>query len=431
MGLPAIIIFCLLLFGYFIYIKRKGADKLALALALLYLFSALTSIIVFQGKPERFESVNIFSYVVLFVFLVISFYPIYRHRKKSYSGVRYLSATASHTIAIVLIALNIPVAIDIIPRAISTYQTMLLDFAIATEMYEETADMVRAQTGSSFEHVADVLRGLSAGIIIFYSFYYLCYPNRKKILLILLWICVFLPIPASLLSASRTGLSYWALEMLISFSIFSGGMGDKPKRRIKTVMLTFGVFLILVFGALTIGRFGASEYNANDNAGSSVAEYFGQGTINFSADVLQNDTYQWGDGTMPFFRQILGLSFSKNIYERQEKWGRVMSIEQGAFYTYIGDLCNDFSPYLTFVLLIIFTAFFDSIINKKECGNVINTSQLFLYFILCGICFDGIFYYSYKTMGGNLKLIANVLFYILLCVNGIRNGRIVNNEIKV
>lgn len=424
MQIVSIAFFCVLLGAYWFNIKKKGAGVIALVLVGLYLLSALTSIIVYNGEPERFESVNIISYIVLFIFIVISFSPIVRFKKESYEGVQVLSSSYSNIIAVVLIALNIPVAVDIIPKAVTSYQSILLDFAIATELYGETAEMVREQTGSSFENIAGILRSISSGILIFYSFYYLTCPSRKKLLVILLWVCDFLPIPASLLSASRTGLSYWVLEMFVAYSIFSPFMIEKIQRRLRGVMLTFGVLLFLVFGALTIGRFGVSEYNADDNVQNSVAEYFGQGTLYYSADVLQNDVYQWGDGTMPFFRQLLGLSYSKNIYDRQAKWGKSMKVEQGAFYTYIGDICSDFSPYIAFLLFVIATIIFDSGINKRG-KSYMSVSQLFLLFFLCSICYDGLFYFSYKTIGGNLKLIMNILFYGLINLQFIKCGQFV------
>lgn len=428
MELFAIFFFCFLLIAYWYTIKKKGAGILALALVGLYTLSALTSIIVYEGRPERFSDVNVFSYIVLFLFLIISFLPIVHFRKEKYEGIRLLSESYSNIIAIALIILNIPVAIDIIPKAITSYQSMLLDFAIATELYGETAEMVKEQTGSSFENIAEVLRGISAGILIFYSFYYLACPFRKKILVVLLWVCVFLPIPASLLSASRTGLSYWVLEMFVAYCIFSPFMKQKNQKRLRAVMITFGVFLVLVFGALTIGRFGASEFKADNEVQNSVAEYFGQGTLHFSADVLQNDTYQWGDGTMPFFRQILGLSYSKNIYDRQAKWGNSMKIEQGAFYTYIGDLCCDFSPYLAFILVFIVSIIFNKGINQNN-NSFMGTPRLFLLFFICSICYDGLFYFSFKTIGGNLKLIMNMLFFIFIQTRVVNSGQKIKYKI--
>jgi oligosaccharide repeat unit polymerase len=213
--------------------------------------------------------------------------------------------------------------------------------------------------------------------------------------------------------------------MFIAYCIFSPTYSNKLQKRLRVVVVTFGIFLLLVFGALTIGRFGVSEYNADNNVESSVADYFGQSTLNYSADILQNDTYQWGDGTMPFFRQLLGLPYSKNIYDRQARWGKSMTIEQGAFYTYIGDICCDFSPYLAFILVLFVSLLFDKRINGGSCRNI-NASRLFLLFFICCICYDGLFYYSFKTIGGNLKLIMNFLFYFFISLKSVKNGKIIS-----
>ena len=131
---------------------------------------------------------------------------------------------------------------------------------------------------------------------------------------------------------------------------------------------------------------------------------------------------------MPFFRQILGLSYSKNIYDRQAKWGNSMKIEQGAFYTYIGDLCCDFSPYLAFILVFIVSILFNKGINQNN-NSFMGTPRLFLLFFICSICYDGLFYFSFKTIGGNLKLIMNMLFFIFIQTRVVNSGQKIKYKI--
>ena len=90
-----------------------------------------------------------------------------------------------------------------------------------------------------------------------------------------------------------------------------------------------------------------------------------------------------------------------------------MKIRQGAFYTFIGDFYCDFSPLFGFVLLFIISFIFYANIIQSD-GIYVASSKLFVVFFYACICYNGLFYFSYKDIGGNLRLIVNILFVLLL-----------------
>ena len=133
--------------------------------------------------------------------------------------------------------------------------------------------------------------------------------------------------------------------------------------------------------------------------------------LNFNAYVLDEDVCQYGDNTGPIFRKMLGLESSDNLFERQAKWAVKMKAPQGAFYTFIGDLCFDYGFFVVFFLILIVAGFF---YERRSRSNNIHLYKLFSIFFWACLCCNGLFYFSYKTVGGNLKIICSVLFYCLL-----------------
>ena len=204
-----------------------------------------------------------------------------------------------------------------------------------------------------------------------------------------------------------------AIALFIAFFLLKDFYEERIIRKIKIIGSILSTFVIVIFSVLTIGRFEMNRYSSISNAEDSFVSYLGQGSLNFSDMILQNDVHQHGDNCFPLFLNLLGQESSSNLYERQEKWAGKMKIEQGSFYTFVGDICNDFGPFFGLVFIALCSLIFDKMINSNK-RKVLSLSQILSLFFVCCICFNGMFYFSYKTIGGNLKIILYILVFFTL-----------------
>lgn len=411
-----IIVFCFLLLFYLVHLIKKRKDNLLLiGLAIFYLISAVVSVFYYKSVPEGYKELNIISYIVLFISIIVAFYPLEGFYPNRYISVKLVDLSNANVIAISLILLYIPGMFFLIPSIITDFNRILLDFEYASDLYADTAELGARQTGVGLSNVYSVFRNVFAEIVVFFPFYYSLYERRNKNITVLLWLSITYPLLSSFNMGSRTMMTWWILEVIIAFVLFRKFYNPQLRKHINKVIFIVVLFVALTFALLTIGRFTTGMYEKDSYVGGSLVSYAGQGTINFADDILQNEVYQYGDNCFPLLRRMVGLESTSNLYERQIKWGSSMKIRQGNFYTFIGDLYNDFSPIIGFVMLSIFSLLLYGRIASKD-GVRISSPKLFLVFFCACILYNGLFYFSYKGIGGNLKIIVNSFFIILLSI---------------
>ena len=280
----------------------------------------------------------------------------------------------------ILIALFLPGVIQAIYTAVSNFSGIMADMSLVSEIYGDAAEMNREMTGRSFNNLPIVFRNIFSEVVVFVFFYYLTKKNKKKIVILLLALSLLYPLISSFNMASRTSMTYWVFEMVIAALLFRRFFSSTTDKVVKTTMVSAILLVVFIFGALTIGRFAYMDAG-EDYTQSSLIAYSGKSTMNFANDVFENDTYQWGDGTAPLFRRMIGLESSDNLYKRQEKWSGKMKIKQGTFYTFVGDLSFDYTIVGAFLLLSLSSLYIT--IRTKKPSTFISVDKLFLLYFWC------------------------------------------------
>ena len=419
-----VIFFHALFVLYFVlYSINKKRNPTGLILIGVYVFSSFMAVLHYRAEFSSFKHISLLAYIVLFVILVVCFHPILYSQYNTKSRLIGIHEGASNVLYWFLIILFLPGVFQAIHTAVSNFSGIMADMSLVSEIYGDVAEMQREMTGSSLKNLPIVFRNIFSEVVVFVFFYYLTKNNKKKIVVILLALSLLYPFISSFNIASRTSMTYWVFEMVIAAFLFWRFFTYTTKKVVKTTMISGISLVVFIFGALTIGRFAYMDAG-EDYTQSSLIAYSGKSTMNFANDVFENDTYQWGDGTAPLFRRMIGLDSSDNLYKRQEKWSGKMKIKQGTFYTFVGDLSFDYTIVGAFLLLSLSSLYITKRTNKSS--TFISVDKLFLLYFWCNLCLCGLFYLSYKTIGGNLKLIVNVLFYI-----GLRSClQYNNNKIK-
>ena len=401
----------LFLFMY-LFTKKHGIRIVFILCVGFYLVSAIASFFLYNKYSYRYNLSNI-SYVYFYILLILAFLPIANYNEKRYRFIKPLPIKFINTFNLFLIVIYIPSFISSVPSLISQYSILSNDINYAAELYMETASQGSSQTGSSFANIASVFRGMFSEILVFWSFFYLSLKNRKNNVVILLFLSSLTTFISSFLMGSRTLMSWWLIQNILSFLIFKPFYNIKLRNLIKKCLSLVILFVVLIFLILSFGRFMTNGGDSNDVM-DSLLSYLGQSSLHFNTYVLDNDVYQMGDGTLPLFRKILGLEASDNLFARQFYWASKMKIPQGAFFTFLGDMCFDWGIITTFIMLIVYSLFFNSLINGNNRTSQISLIRLFHLFIASSLCCNGLFYLSYKTIGGNLKIITSILFVFLL-----------------
>lgn len=392
-----------------IRIYKTKQIKLAESLLILYSASSVFSIFCYDLLPNTFQNITLFPFLWLIFVLFVSFSPIlYFENKGSISY--HLPTFYVNILACCLIALYVPSVLEKVTSFLTDSSGSFFQLDFFSERYVDVAELTKNQTGSSFQNILAILSSMFSEILVFVTFYYVINPQRNKWILIGLLISLFQPLLSSIFLASRTGMTYWLLNIVIAYFIFIPYYSQRTKKLVKSIITIVVVLMGSIFTLITISRFTTRGFD--NYAGSSIIEYMGQPMLNFNNFVFNNEVYQYGDNSAPLGRKILGLEASNNLYERQAKWESKMKIRQGVFYTFIGDLSFDFGPIVAFIIIAICSWYVRSktIIRNK----LVPLSKLFLIFFWSCICFNGLFYFSYKTIGGNLKIITSILFYSLL-----------------
>lgn len=398
------LLYCCLLIYYF---QKPNRNNIGLLLLSLYLTSSIFGIIANFQYGFLNNDIALFPYIYLFIVLLLAFNPILKYDDTRFVSITPIPLIWINSIAVFLILLFVPTTISILFKFITTFQESLINTSVVISLYDDTAKMIQSegQQGSAI----GIIRELFTEIIVFFTGYYITLKKKNLLILTLLSFSSIYPLLSNFMLGSRTGMTYWIIEIFIVFALFGKFLNDNTKKIFKSAIACLFSFFLVVVTILTIARFtrSGSLYNPLE----SVILYAGQPMLNFNAYVLEEEVHQYGDNTAPIFRKMLGLEASDDLFERQAKWAGKMKAPQGAFYTFIGDLCFDYTFLVVPILVLIASTFF---YIKRTGNNTIQLYKLFSLFFWTCLCCNGLFYFSYKTVGGNLKIICSILFYCLL-----------------
>lgn len=400
-----VVLFC-------VYIGKRKRFDIGAVLIVQYISCAIFGIPYYLQNIESYKTVTLGAYLLLFGLHLLVFAPVLRFNNRNLKEIDFLAPVFINTIAVIFIVLYLPIVLRSVPEAVADFQKFLFDSSIYSELYSDNLSTVLSSSGRNFTNLLVIFTGMFSDIMVFFAFYYLTYPKRNTIIALLLLMCSTYPVLASILDGSRTGMTWWLFELIILFFIFSPLFSKRIKRLLRPLLVGLMLVVVTIFVLITFSRFAVGS--DRDAVNESFVHYVGQSMVNFGSDALNNNTYLYGDNTAPLFRRLVGLESSDNVLQRQMKWANKINVRTGAFYTAVGDLYYDYGPLLLVLILAVCSLMFAKLLKYKE-GSIALPKMLLLFFWCC-ICFDGVFYFPYKTIGGNLRIIALVLFVILLNV---------------
>lgn len=272
--------------------------------------------------------------------------------------------------------------------------------------YEHRWGAGQSRPLQAFEGLVTIVISSFSKIVMFGFFYFLT-CRGKKWLKILGGFCCLAPLGECIVTAGRMGIVTFLIDALFLLVLFRRLMTAKTWKTIRVIGLVFALILAVYVGRVTIDRF---AYRSSHGAWESVLNYSGQPMLNFAHFVPKAEAHSHGDNTLPLVRQLMGFGKLKNRDAYREKWLNEIRIPLNVFYTIVGDFCIDFGEIPTF-MIVLFVSFGFSAALRHRRGHA-SLHQFFLVYILFLCVGQGMFYFTMKTMGGNLRLFVCLGFYL-------------------
>lgn len=221
-------------------------------------------------------------------------------------------------------------------------------------------------------------------------FYNICYGKKPWWWNALLFFASTTPILAGIQRADRTEPVYFSLMLLFCIVFFRHAFTRKIKIILGCVIGLVTLLGVVYIGAVSIARF---QDRKNGNAVTSIAQYAGQGYLNFcffweNANTNEIATEREFPLMNHFFAKI--DSNPERRGERSAKHGFFISV----FATFAGDILLDIGA-VGLIIWIFVYSLFTTLVIKYRNRKQYDISEVLAIFFLASIPLFGVFYYRY------------------------------------
>lgn len=407
--------FILIAIGYQYY-RRHTCFKVALYAISLYAFSSVMSIVFYfqplaHSNGQLNGNISFFPSIYWLTLFLITLVPLFQF---DHSKVRSFKYNPKILDAIAVLGF----LVSIIPF----FEQILLAPAIMGGVaLEDIGDtMVSLHDDATLDNMSFLGRnGLRLNIAIYdlsFVILFVQFLQKKKSYKILL--CCFVIIATRNLTGLIAGHRSAAIEVvmkLILIAIIAYPLiGDVEKKTIRKFMgWAFGIVGV-VFAIITIGRqmFYSATRSEDFTLTYFLSWYAGEGLVNFSQFLPLMKHTAGGQFTCWYFLYMLGQNPPEMTPDYMYgKMTALQGIPQNIFYTYIGNVVQDFGFIIAAILLSILALIFKSATREK--GMVMKVSTLFLLIFYSSVILQGVTSYCYNGDHGKF-LIWNILVYFFL-----------------
>ncbi len=387
------------------YQRKRKYFGAASVIIFSYLIYAIISFFLYNDFNFRDEygELTIGPFLYLFLLLMIALYPTMKFKEEALTLER-----PNTTIVNLFSFFYIASALVVLPSTISNMSQGLamlaLDPMAGEQLYAEMHTTVREATGG-ISNIFSIIYNLFSPIGILVFFYYLTLPRKNIYLLSIYFVAIICSLLYAMSKGSRTEVIMVAYSIIMAFFIMKPFLSRKT---LKYTIITGAVVTIVTaffFLSITISRFGNNEAGTD----GQMMNYLGQCNINFNLYALDAGGIRNGDRTCNTFKYMLGWdNIPRTIMETRYKYPN-LRIDDGHFYTFVGDFVLDFGPIITFFLFVFFSIF---VTNKLKTPNqIVQFHQLILAYFAMTVCMQGGMYLFYYSFGNNLIILAFAFSY--------------------
>ena len=402
----------LYLITFLLVLKRRGFDVVSFIFC-LYFFLSLMSIGLYLHPMSysTYDDLNIGGFFLLYLGIVCFTMPLFSIKKEI--TIVPPREDVFNLIILVLFFLSL----SRLPSAISHMRSglfqMIIDPSGFEEVYRDRMD-VFVRGGSIARRSISLLSmmyGIAGDTAVFLYVYYQTVHYRKSIQSLGLLISSVIILFSYVSDAERGGIARVILIFAFSYLLFKDKIDTTIRKRVKWALISIIAILIVFLSAITISRFSNKSYYGDNYVSYSVMSYLGQPMLNYDKFVISEPNTREGERTAALVKTIFQPGGRPYNYSRRVSKYSYMSIDESSFSTFLGDLSLDYGPFVTAIICIIFAmASLLSFSNKKEHRfRWFLLKYIVLYIVICGW-----YLFPFSDVGGNLKLLFNLLLVMII-----------------
>lgn len=397
------------------WIWKKSISNIGVIVLLLYTFISCASCHLFS-HPDMMgfyeDNVYVVPFIYLYVILLLLIYPFLKMDYNRVEELKLPSKKIIEPICVFIIVCALYQLITGLPDVKQGLTLILLDSSNAIDAYIDTteANMERKALSGSFSLIGFlVTTGMNFSMLFF--FLYILYPNKNIKILIGLIVAVMANPIMSVASGSREKVVITLLVFCFMFLLLRPFISSKIRRIITVVSATFFSLLLLFFVIISFAR----ARGDIDNVLLGFESYFGMSFLHFDQKCFYAGGTREGNLVSPLLNVILGgQTYSQEAL--RDKYAS-LGVDNGIFYTFVGDFVLDYGPFIAFVVLVIFACFCRRI---YRVNNIWSAGHIVLCYILLKLL-SGFYLHQYSGVGGNLLLIELFIFYKIFMYRKNRN----------
>lgn len=238
-------------------------------------------------------------------------------------------------------------------------------------------------------------------------FYYLSLPNRRKWVIVGLFMASTVPMLFNISIGSKTEAIFYILSFIGFYLLLKDSYVEKTKIFLKRFLVLLSSIVVIVAVALSIGRYTLGNNYMDVDTGDFLTQYTSESMYNFNGNAIHEERHLLGFETMQPVLITLGLT-DVQMRDRYTYLQTRMNTSPRWFYSYIGDLVIDWGTVGTFILICFLSYMFSQIKIRSE----MRLEDLMLLGIYIYMMINGLFYFCYKSTWG--PVYANVFMYIVI-----------------
>ncbi len=394
----------------FFYLKKMKSITIGSLLLMLYSLISITAYFLFIDPHSNrfFTQLNLFSFVYLFFVLILIALPILKFNPNKINSLVLPESFFLKFLSIFIILIFFINSFNVFSSINAIFSSRFLDFSLANDIYNSTRDQINEPGINIIGVIVTAFRDWP----IFLIFYHLANKRKNKFLIWGLFFSIITMVLSALSNGLRSYVVFLFMEIVFLFHIFKNYYTRPITKLLKRTILMAIIIISIPFIIITIGRF-STGYSSALNPRYATKAYLGQSFLYFNNYGLDANGIRNGDRIAPLFKKLLGLEAIEDPETRKIRYSN-MKVNDSVFITYVGDFTLDFGPYLSFLFFILIFLFFN---KNLRIGKNLYLHQIFLMYFLWNICTHGIFLFSFANIGGNLKIILNLLIFYILKIN--------------
>lgn len=386
--------------------RRKNWSNVGIIVMILYFFMSLASCHLFvnpETKDFYEENIYVAPLLYLFVIIISLIYPLLKIDYDKIVELKLPSLKLINPICIFIIICAVYQLATGLQDVKQGLTLMLIDSSNALDAYIDTteANMSRKALSGSVNIIGFlVTTGMSFSMLFF--FLYILYPNKNKKIVVGLIIAVMANPIMSVASGSREKVITTLVLFCFMCFLLNPLMDSKIRKVISVLSLTsfglFGLFFVIISFARARGNM--------ENLFLGFESYFGMSYIVFDQRCFFAEGTREGNWVSPLLNVLLGgKTYSQEAL--RDKYAS-LGVDNGIFYTFVGDFVLDYGPILAFLFLICFSLYCKKIYKSSFWSG----GHIVLCFILLKLL-TGFYLHQFTGIGGNLLIIELIIFYKL------------------